>query len=207
MCRRYTVCVPSTRHEREGGAEPVTTTPLKAKQRHRRRRRAVAYVAIAAGWAASIWISQLIVAPPWLHAIALFVHLASLIVGFGAVLVVEWYGILWMTEWRSVRDLRQVDLTLKLPIWAGLIGLLASGALLHPDLSSPTTLVKLGAVLVLSLNGVALTRWTMYFAGFPRKMRFKALPKRARIRFIGSAILSQIAWWTAVIIGMINSTS
>ena len=186
---------------------PVTTTPLKAKQRHRRRRRAVAYVAIAAGWAASIWISQLIVAPPWLHSIALFVHLASLIVGFGAVLMVEWYGILWMTEWRSVRDLRQVDLTLKLPIWAGLIGLLASGALLHPDLSSPATLVKLGAVLVLSLNGVALTRWTMYFAGFPRKMRFQALPKRARVRFIGSAILSQIAWWTAVIIGMVNSTS
>lgn len=186
---------------------PVTTTPLKAKQRHRRRRRAVAYVAIAAGWAASIWISQLIVAPPWLHAIALFVHLASLIIGLGAVLMVEWYGILWMTEWRSVRDLRQVDLTLKLPIWAGLIGLLASGALLHPDLSSPATLVKLGAVLVLSLNGVALTRWTMYFAGFPRKMRFKALPKRARARFVGSAILSQIAWWTAVIIGMINSTS
>ena len=180
---------------------------LKAKQRHRRRRRAVAYVAIAAGWAASIWLSTLIVAPSWLHSIALFVHLASLIIGFGAVLVVEWYGILWMTEWRSVRDLRQVDLTLKLPIWAGLIGLLASGALLHPDLSSPATLVKLGAVLVLSLNGVALTRWTMYFAGFPRKMRFQALPKRARVRFIGSAILSQIAWWTAVIIGMVNSTS
>ncbi len=115
----------------------------------------VAYIAIAAGWAASIWLSTLIAAPPWLHAIALFVHLASLIVGFGAVLVVEWYGFLWMTEWRSVRDLRQVDLTLKLPIWAGLIGLLASGALLQPDLTSPATLVKLGAVLVLSLNGVA----------------------------------------------------
>ena len=180
---------------------------LKAKQRHRRRRRAVAYVAIAAGWAASIWLSTLIVAPPWLHAIALFVHLASLIVGFGAVLMVEWYGVLWITEWRSVRDLRQVDLTLKLPIWAGLIGLLASGALLHPDLSSPATLVKLAAVLVLSLNGVALTRWTMYFARFPRKMRFAALPKRARVRFIGSAIVSQVAWWTAVIIGMVNSTS
>ena len=62
-------------------------------------------------------------------------------------------------------------------------------------------------MLVLSLNGVALTRWTMYFAGFPRKMRFKALPKRARARFIGSAVVSQIAWWTAVIIGMLNSTS
>ena len=67
--------------------------------------------------------------------------------------------------------------------------------------------MKLAAVLVLSLNGVALTRWTMYFARFPRKMRFAALPKRARARFIGSAIVSQLAWWTAVIIGMVNSTS
>ena len=180
---------------------------LKAKQRHRRRRRAVAYVAIAAGWAASIWLSTLIVAPPWLHAIALFVHLASLIVGFGAVLMVEWYGLLWMTEWRSVRALRQVDLTLKLPIWAGLIGLLASVAGDERSGWRRAPLVKLGAVLVLSLNGVALTRWTMYFAGFPRKMRFKALPKRARARFIGSAVISQIAWWTAVVIGMLNSTS
>lgn len=182
-------------------------TTLKAQERRRQRRRAVAYVAIAAGWAASIWLSTVLAAPPWLHAVALFVHLASLIIGFGAVLMVDWYALLWVTEWRTVRDLRQVDLTLKLPIWVGLIGLLASGALLQPDLSSPLTLVKLGAVLVLSLNGVALTRWTMRLARFPRKMRFSALPQTARFRFLSSAVISQVAWWTAVIIGMINSTS
>ena len=183
------------------------TTTLKARQRRRQRRRAVAYVAIAAGWAASIWISTLLAAPPWLHTLALFVHLASLIVGFGAVLMVDWYALLWVTEWRTVRDLRQVDVTLKLPIWVGIIGLLASGALLQPDLDSPLTLVKLGAVLVLSLNGVAITRWTMHLARFPRKTRFSSLPRAARVRFISSAVISQVAWWTAVVIGMLNSTT
>ena len=120
--------------------------------------------------------------PPWLHTVALFVHLASLIVGFGAVLMVDWYALLWVTEWRTVRDLRQVDITLKLPIWVGIIGLLASGALLQPDLGSPLTLVKLGAVLVLSLNGVAITRWTTSLARFPRKTRFSSLPRAARIQ-------------------------
>lgn len=185
---------------------PVTMTP-KARQRKRKRRRAVAYVLVTAGWAASIGLSTLLAPPPWLHTIAVFVHLASLIVGLGAVLMVEWYGLLWVTEWRSVRDLRQVDLTLKVPIWAGLIGLLASGAFLQPHLDSPATLVKLGAVLVLSLNGVALTRWTTTLARFPRKMRFSALPRPARVRFIASATISQLAWWTAVVIGMLNSTS
>ena len=102
--------------------------------------------------------------------------------------MVDWYALLWVTEWRTVRDLRQVDITLKLPIWVGIIGLLASGALLQPDLGSPLTLVKLGAVLVLSLNGVAITRWTTSLARFPRKTRFSSLPRAARIRFITSAV-------------------
>jgi hypothetical protein len=183
------------------------TTTLKARQRRRQRHRAVAYVAVAAGWAVAIWVSTLLAPPPWMHTIALFVHLASLIVGFGAVLMVDWYALLWVTEWRSVRDLRQVDITLKLPIWIGIIGLLASGALLQPDLDAPLTLVKLGAVLVLSLNGVAITRWTVHLARFPRKTRFRSLPRAARARFISSAVISQVAWWTAVVIGMLNSTS
>ncbi|GAA4374014.1 hypothetical protein [Agromyces bauzanensis] len=183
------------------------TMTLKVKQRRQQRRRAVGYVLITGGWAATIWVSTLLAPPPWLHTTALFVHLASLVVGLGAVLMVEWHALLWATEWRTVRDLRQVDVTLKPPIWAGLIGLLASGALLQPDLEAPTTIVKLLAVLVVSLNGVALTQWTAYLGRFPRKMRFRALPRRARIRFIATAVVSQLAWWTAVTIGMLNSTT
>lgn len=180
---------------------------LKARQRRGQRRRAAAYLIVAAGWAASIWIGTLLEPPEWLHGIALFVHLASLIIGLGAVLMVEWYGLLWATGWRSVRDLRQVDRTLRLPIWVGLIGLLASGALLQPQLDSPPTIVKLVAVLVVALNGVALTRWTSYFSRLPPRLPFRMLPTKARVRFIASAVVSQAAWWTAVVIGMLNSTT
>jgi hypothetical protein len=180
---------------------------LKAKQRRRQRRRVIAYVIVAAAWAASVWLGTVLAPPEWLHAIALFVHLASLIVGLGAVLAVEWYGLLWSTEWRSARDVRQVDVTMRPLIWVGLIGLLASGALLQPDVAAPATIVKLVAVLVVSLNGVALTQWTDYLRRFPRKLRFHALPRRARIRFVASAVVSQVAWWTAVIIGMLNSAT
>src|SRR5690606_33307209 len=139
---------------------------LKEKQRRRQRRRALGYVLVTGAWAASVGLSTLLAPPPWLHTVALFVHLASLILGLGAVLMVEWYGLLWSTEWRSVRDLRQVDVTATPLIWAGLVGLLASGALLQPNLESPLTMVKLGAVLLVSLNGVAVTQWTFHLARF-----------------------------------------
>jgi hypothetical protein len=93
-----------------------------------------------------------------------------------------------------------------LPVWLGLGGLLLTGALLTPDLSQPATLVKLGAVLVLSLNGVALTRWTSELARLPANARFQAMPRRARFGFAASAIVSQLAWWTAVAIGLMNTS-
>ena len=68
--------------------------------------------------------------------------------------MIEWHALLWATGWSNVRELRQADRTMILPVWAGLAELLASGALLEPDLAQPTTVVKLAAVLVLSLNGV-----------------------------------------------------
>ena len=183
------------------------TMTLQAKQRRRRRQRAVGYVLVVAAWAGSIGLSTVLAPPEWLHLTALFVHLASLIVGLGAVLMVEWYALLWASEWRTVHDLRRVDKTLRLPIWLGLFGLLASGALLQPDLESPLTIVKLVAVLILALNGVALTRFTTRFVQFPLKMRFTSLPIRVRISFIGTAVLSQLAWWTAVGIGLLNTTT
>jgi hypothetical protein len=177
------------------------------KRRRSRRLRALAYAGVAVAWALTVWVSTVLSPPEWVRTPVLFLHLASLVVGLGAVLMVEWYAFLWATDWRSPRDLRQVDVTLRVPIWAGLIGLLASGALLQPDLGAPLTIVKLGAVLVVALNGVAITQWTGYLARFPRRMRFGSLSWKARFRFVSSAIVSQIAWWTAVVIGMLNSTT
>lgn len=187
-------------------AVPVRVT-LREKQRRRRIRRALAYTGVAVAWALSILVSTVVSLPEPAHTAVLFVHLGSLIVGFGAVLMIDWHALLWATEWSSVRELRQADRTLVLPVWIGLAGLLTSGALLEPDLESPMTQVKLAAVLVLSLNGVALTRWTFELARLPARARFRSLSPRVRTGFIASAVVSQIAWWLAVLIGMLNSTS
>jgi hypothetical protein len=192
-------------HDETGGR--LVTMTIREKQARRRRRRFAAYAGVTAAWALAIWISTLLAPPEWLHVVALFVHLASLVVGLGAVLMIEWHGVLWATGWSHLRELRQADRTMILPVWVGLGGLLASGALLQPHLDQPLTLVKLGAVLVLSLNGVALTRWTSDLARLPARATFGSLPSRARIGFVTSAVVSQLSWWTAVVIGMLNSTT
>jgi len=190
-----------------GASSAVTTTTIREKRRRRKRQRALAYVGVTAAWVLSIWLSQLLAPPDWLHTLALFGHLAALVVGLGAVLAIDWHALLWATGWSSVRELRQADRTLILPIWVGLFGLLATGALLEPHLDNPLTIIKMVAVLVLSLNGVALTRWTADLARVPPTARYGQLPKGARVGFMTSAIVSQVAWWTAVFIGMLNATT
>lgn len=179
---------------------------MREKQRHRRRLRAGAYAGVAAAWALTVWLSTVVAPPEWLRTPALFLHLASLVVGLGAVLMIEWHGLLWATGWSTAREVRQADRTLILPVWVGLGGLLTTGALLQPDLGEPLTVVKLTAVLVLALNGVALTRWTSDLARMPAKAHFRSLPRPARVGYVASGIVSQLAWWTAVLIGMLNST-
>lgn len=192
-----------------GGREAGSAVPatMKEKRRRRKRQRVFAYIGVTAAWALSIWLSQVFAPPDWVHTLALFGHLASLVVGLGAVLAIDWHALLWATGWSSVRELRQADRTLILPIWIGLGGLLATGTLLEPHLDNPLTILKMVSVLVLSLNGVALTRWTADLARLPAGARFGALPKAARVGFTTSAIVSQVAWWTAVFIGMLNATT
>lgn len=182
-------------------------SPLARRLRAQRLRRVLAYVCVVAAWAGSIALGAVLDPPGWLHALALFAHLASLVLGLGAVLVIDWHGLLWATKWSSLREVRQADRTLILPIWLGLSGLLASGALLHPDIGSPATMVKLVAVLVLSLNGVALTRLTADLGRLPAELPFARLPLPVRRRYLWSAIVSQLAWWTAIVIGLVNTTS
>lgn len=162
---------------------------------------AAASLAVCLGWAATTWIALHLRADVTLHTAALFVHLASLILGFGAVLAIDYYGALWLTGRKTLREVLDVTAPLHVPVWAGLGGLLFSGAFLHPDLSSPLTCLKLGLVLVLSLNGVqasALHRRLAAVEGGPVR-------RSLLIRGAVTAFVSQAAWWGAVAIGFLNS--
>ena len=151
------------------------------------------------------WIAVVILAPrvqtsPTVHAVALFAHLGSLLVGFGAVLLVDWFGLLWLTRRRSLADVLRTAQGALVPTWLGFTGLLVSGALLGPE-GTPLTTVKLLVVLAVGLNGV--------FAGslLSKLSRYsdRRLPTMLLIRASAATTLSQCAWWTAVLIGYLNS--
>ncbi|MFE1953660.1 hypothetical protein ACFW9D_24695 [Streptomyces sp. NPDC059524] len=163
---------------------------------------APASLAVCSALAATVWISQHLHADPALHTAALFVHLASLVLGFGAVLIADYYGLLWMTGRCSLNDALAGTARLHVPIWTGLAGLVGSGVLLHPDLASPLTRTKLVLVLVLTLNGLQAgllnRRTAQHAASAPLTPRFLAWGAT-------TALVSQICWWGAVMIGFRNS--
>jgi hypothetical protein len=157
--------------------------------------------ALAAVWAGAVWTSLQISVGPLLHEIALFAHLACLVVSFGAVLTVDWVAALWMGGRRNLSDVLNAAANVTVPIWLGLAGLVISGMLLDPDSSVPLTWIKLALVLVVGLNG-------LHALGVHQQMmRFadRTPPRRLLMRGSITATVSQIGWWGAVVIGFLNS--
>jgi hypothetical protein len=164
------------------------------------RRYTAAAIAATAALGVAIWLSTLVHASPALHDIALFAHLGSLILGFGAILVADYFFALWILGRTTLTDALANTSRLHLLIWSGLIGLVISGALLRPNLTSGLTILKLGLVATLTLNGVqamALGRRMSAFAEAP--------PARLLIWGGLTSAVSQICWWGAIVIGFLNA--
>lgn len=114
----------------------------------------------------------------------------------------DYYALLFLTGRCALRDALGSTAHLHVPIWTGLAGLVAGGVMLQPDLDSPLTRVKLGLVLVLTLNGLQ--------AGLPnRRMAQRSTAAVLAPRFLGwgtaTALVSQVCWWGALVIGFRNS--
>ncbi|WP_432186120.1 hypothetical protein [Streptomyces sp. Tue6028] len=162
---------------------------------------AAAALAACLALSACAWMSLHLRVDATLHAVALFAHLASLVLGFGAVLVADYYALLYLTGRCTLRDALNCTAHLHVPIWTGLAGLVASGAMLHPNLASTLTRVKLGLVLALTLNGLQagiLNRRMAQQGG-------AALTPRLLAWGAATALVSQVCWWGAVVIGFRNS--
>lgn len=151
---------------------------------------------------AGLWCSLHVQTDATMHTAALFAHLASLVLGFGAVLSADYYGLLWATRRCTLAEVLGATSRLHVPIWAGLGGLVLSGLMLHPDMDSPLTLTKLGLVAVLTLNGLQ--------AGLlARRLEAGAEMINPRLLLWGgaTALVSQACWWGAVVIGFLNSNT
>ncbi|MEV8558215.1 hypothetical protein AB0478_17515 [Streptomyces sp. NPDC051917] len=162
---------------------------------------AAAALAACLGLSACAWISLHLRVDATLHIAALFTHLASLVLGFGAVLVADYYALLCLTGRCALRDALNNAGRLHVPIWTGLAGLVASGVMLHPDFGSALTRIKLGLVLVLTLNGLQ--------AGLLNRRMTQQGAAAFAPRFLAwgaaTALVSQVCWWGAVVIGFRNS--
>ena len=101
-----------------------------------------------------IIISTQVEASLWLRNIALFGHLVSLLIGFGSVLAIDWFGLLYLFRVVSMRNVLLQAHRMTPLIWLGLLGLTVTGGLLKPDLESSLVVLKMCAVLGVALVGV-----------------------------------------------------
>lgn len=167
-----------------------------------------ALVTGAAGLAAVttvVVVSPAVPHDPLLHDLAVLAHLASLAVGFGAVLLLDLTAARWMAGRVTLADTARLAALAHPAIWVGMAGLVASGALLHPDPTSPLTLAKLGAVVLACANGGYAT--TLGKAVEAAAQRAGRLPRGLLLRGAAASAVSQVAWWTAVVVGWLNARS
>lgn len=91
----------------------------------------------------------------------------------------------------------------QLPIWVGLTGLMLSGMVLRSPVLTVLTRVKLALVLVVALNGL--------HAGWLHQrllaLHGRPVPRTMLARSGIGAVVSQVGWWGATMIGFLNSHS
>lgn len=166
------------------------------------------HAAVTVGWAIALALSPFLEASGVLHDLALGGHLIGMVVGFGAVLLVDWHGLVWLSGLRTFRDSLRIGEAAHPLVWMGLLLILVTGAFLGPDLDQPTTWVKQLAVLALVNNGVAVRRLGARLSLLkPRIHSIAELPQRHRVAMILTLTVSQVAWWTAAIVGFLETLS
>ncbi|GAA1803420.1 hypothetical protein GCM10009682_26590 [Luedemannella flava] len=127
----------------------------------------VSHASVVVGAWVAVIVTAVVVQPSAaLRPYALFAHLISLAVGFGAVLCVECYSVAWLLRRTTLERVTTLALTLDPLIWIGLVGLAGSGLLLSPHLDRPLTALKMVLVLVVGLNGVRARRLGRDLRGF-----------------------------------------
>ncbi|MFD1211070.1 hypothetical protein ACFQ36_03305 [Arthrobacter sp. GCM10027362] len=196
-----------TREPRPVPAErnPGSQSPAAPGQPGRRRGMFLA-TGCTLAWLMSVSVGALVDCGPVLHRVGLACHIIALVLSFGAILIVDWVGLLWLLGKRDIHDTRRLEAAAQPLIWGGLAVLLASGAMIKPDITNPLTQAKLLCVLILMLNGIALAPAMRRLRALPAGTHFRSVAVRLRIRILTALSISQCCWWTAIIVGLVNST-
>jgi hypothetical protein len=170
-------------------------------------RRATDYAAVTGAWAVAVVAAAFFpLDDPQVSRVALFIHLMSMAIGFGAVVMIDVYGLLWLFGYRTLTELVDLDTAAHTVIAVAVGGLLASGIALQPDLSAPLARFKMLLVLGLMLNGLAAQRMLQRLRStLPPTTRGGSIPWAAFQRGLAAALISQATWWGCIAIGFITS--
>lgn len=134
---------------------------------------------------------------------ALFVHLLSLVMGFGAVILIDILGALWIFKKVELSFVSRVATITQPIIWAGWLGLVASGIVLvtQKGYVDNLTIIKLFLVTAVGINGFFLDHIKYAL----KEVRDNELPSPLlRFRIALASIISQIGWWGAISIGFLH---
>ena len=156
-------------------------------------------------WALAMGVASRVHATGFVWKAALFGHLLALAWGFGAVVVLDFYGLGCLTRRRTPVDVARLSASIDPLIWGGFFVLMATGSLLGPHLASPLTRIKMAAVLVAGINGVNARGLRDTVKALPRSASLRELPSRLMRRLAITAFISQAAWWTAILVGFWHS--
>ena len=167
------------------------------------------YAAVTGAWAVAVTIAAVLPNDdPQVSRVALFIHLMSMAIGFGAVIMIDVFGLLWLFGRRTLAELVDLDTVAHTVIAVAVGGLLASGIALQPDLATPLARCKMLLVLGLMLNGLAAQRMLQRFRRtLPATTRGDGIPWRAFQRALAAAMISQATWWGSIAIGFITNAA
>lgn len=135
--------------------------------------------------------------------IFLFIHVVSLIVGFGAVIVIDTFGLLMLLKRVPLQMPQKVANITQPLIWLGWTGLVVSGIFLLniKGAISGITVLKLFFVIMLGLNGIFLHFIKKALDSF---QSLEQIPNIWKFRIGLASLISQTGWWGALIIGFLN---
>jgi hypothetical protein len=156
-------------------------------------------------WALALAVSTRVALGHAALTVAVAVHVLGLVIGLGAVVLLDWYGLAWLAGLRGLSECLRLAQAAHPLIWFGLGLLLVSGIGLSPDLGSAVVWLKQGLVLVLLNNGVALRAQSRRLKTVSTATSLQALPRALRAQLLASVTVSQVSWWGAVVLGFITS--
>jgi hypothetical protein len=161
--------------------------------------------AAVTAWTVSILLATTLRVEGFVHTIALIAHILAMVVAFGAILTLDWHGLLWLLGRRQLAETIRLDGAATPIIWGGMAGLLVTGIFLNPNTANPLTVIKLVAVLVLMVNGIALIPLMRRLVENSPTATFGQLKAGQRFHLLAGLTVSQLSWWTAIVIGFINA--